>query len=88
MQDRAVYVPEAGSTNLPPKRSAFPTTLTVEHQQTANAKLLHESRCFHRQILSELERTQSLIQCHKEDILRQLLLREQMLSASVCKIET
>ena len=86
MQDRAVYVIET-STKVPPRKLAYVPMTSVEHQQSVNAKLLHESRCFYRQILSELERAQSLIQHRKEDIHRQLLLREQTFSMSVCKIE-
>ena len=81
--DRAVYVIEG--VEPPRRKSAFPVS-SVEHQQRPNVKVLHESRHFYRQILSELERTQSLIQHLKEDIHRQLLLREQTFSMSVCKL--
>ena len=82
--DRAVYVTE--DVEPPRRKSVFPIS-SVEHQQRHNAELLHESRHFYRQILSELERTQSLIQHLKEDIYRQLLLREQTFSMSVCKLQ-
>ena len=86
MQDRAMYVIENVQTKVPLRKSVYPIT-SMELQQSVSAKLLHESRCFHKQILSELGRTQSLIQHHKEDIHRQLLLREQTFSLPVCKIE-
>ena len=84
MLDRAMYVVEG--VEPPRRKSAFPLT-SVEYQQTSNAKLLQESRHFHGEIQSELERTQAFIQCLKENIHRQLLLREQTISISICKIE-
>jgi hypothetical protein len=82
--DRAMYVME-GVEPLR-RKSAFPLT-SVECQQKANAKLLQESRCLYGHVLSELKRTQIFIQHLKESIHRQLLLREQTFSMSVCKIE-
>ena len=76
--DRAVYVMENVE---PPRRKS------VEFQHRSNAKLLQKSRCFYGEILSELERTQAVIQYLKESIHRQLLLREQTFSMSVYKIE-
>ena len=76
--DRAVYVMENVE---PPRRKS------VEFQHRSIAKLLQESRCFYGEILSELERTQAVIQHLKESIHRQLLLREQIFSISVYKIE-
>ena len=84
MLDRTTYVMKDVETQR--RKSALPR-IAVEHQQRPNAELLHESRHFYRQILSELERKQALIQHHKENIHRQLLLREKTLSMSVCKIE-
>ena len=86
MQDRAFYVPDNGETELPPGQRS--TATSVEQQQNANMKLLYDqSRCFHRQILSELERVQSLIQHHKENTHKQLFLREQNISLSICKLK-
>ena len=85
MLDRAVYVRE-DVTEPPRRKSALPVT-SVEHQQRHTAELLRESRRCYRRVLSEVERAQSLIQHHKENIHRQVLLREQTFSMAVCKIE-
>ena len=86
-QDRAVCVAESGTerTKLLSRRAAHP--MPLQHQKSTSAELVHDSRCYHEQISSELERTQSLIQQHREDIRRQLHAIEQQFPMSVCKIQ-
>ena len=88
-EDRAIFVAETEKGARRPTKSvalaAFPTPLQL--QQSANSRLLEDSRQFYRHILSELDKAQSLIQQHREGIIRQLHMREENLPTSVYKID-
>ena len=93
-EDRAVYVAEASKEGTKPtslqRKSTALSFLTPlqEQQQSDNAKMLHDSRCYYGQVSSELERTHAFVLQQREDILRQLHSREANLPTSLCKIET
>lgn len=90
VQDMAIYL-EGGESKTDKASTrkmaalAYPTQL--QPKDTVNTKIQHESQKCHAHFTSELEDTQSHVQQHREEIQRQLYLREQQFTATICKVE-
>ena len=87
--DRAIYLADTDSKR---DKASIRTSVALGytmpvHKQHTTKLLLQESQKFHAHILSQLEVTRSHIQQYRENIQRQLHLREQQFPTTMCKVE-